>query len=116
MCEKCLAGNAKGLPFGKAKRASIPLELIYSNIYGLMNVTARHGNKYFISFMDDFTRYSHIYLISHISEALPCFKPYNAFIENNLNIKINSLRTDWGYEYLSNLFKAYYDDKGILDN
>ena len=30
-----------------------------------MNVRARHGAHYFITFIDDFTKYSDIYLISH---------------------------------------------------
>ena len=60
-----------------------------------------------------FTRFGHIYLISHRSEALDCFKIYSKFVENQLNIKIKYLRTDRGCEYLSNLFKAYYAEKGI---
>ena len=42
-CESCLAGKATAKPFGKASRASSPLELIHSDIYGPMNVKARHG-------------------------------------------------------------------------
>ena len=46
VCEKCLAGKAKRLLFGKAKRATLPLELIHSDICGLMNIRARHGAQY----------------------------------------------------------------------
>ena len=52
-------------------------------------------------------------MISHRSEALDCFKRYSTLVENQLNIKIKFLRTDRGREYLSNLFKAYCDEKGI---
>ena len=78
-----------------------------------MNVRARHGGKYFITFIDDFTRFGHVYLISHISKALDCFKRYSTLFENQLNTKIKSLRTDRGREYLSDLFKAYCGEKGI---
>ena len=40
ICEHCLVGKATRLPFGKAKRAILPLQLIHSDIYGLMNVRA----------------------------------------------------------------------------
>ena len=50
-----MAGKATRLPFGKAKRACFPLELIHSDICGPMNVRARHGAQYFITFIDDFT-------------------------------------------------------------
>ena len=101
------------MPFGKAKRACFPLELIHSDICGPINVRERHGAQYFIIFIDDFTQFSHVYLISHRSKALDCFKRYNTLVENQLNTKIKSLRIGRGREYLSNLFKAYYDEKGI---
>ena len=37
---------------------------------------ARHGADYFITFIDDLTRFGHVYLISHKSDALDCFKRY----------------------------------------
>ena len=78
-----------------------------------MNIRARHGAQYFITFIDDFTRFGHVYLISHRYEALDCFKSYSALVENKLNTKIKSLRTDKGREYLYDLFKTYCDEKGI---
>ena len=74
VCEQCLAGTATRLPFGKAKKACFPLELIHSDICGPMNVRARHGAQYFIIFIDDFTRFDHVYLISHRYEALDYLK------------------------------------------
>ena len=68
---------------------------------------------YFITFIDDFTRYGHVYLISHKSEAFECFKRYSRLVENQLNVNIKALRTDRGRECLYDLFKNYCDDKGI---
>ena len=79
-----------------------------------MNVRARHGAQYFITFIDDFTRFGHIYLISHISEALDFFKRYSTLAENQLSIKIKSLQTNRGCEYLFDLFKEYCNEKGIV--
>ena len=106
-------GKATRLPFVKPKRATFPLQLIHFDICGLMNVRARHGAHYFITFIDDFTRYDHVYLISHKYEALECFKRYSRLVENQLNVNIKALRTNQGREYLFDLFKNYYDDKGI---
>ena len=112
-CEHCLAGKATRLPFGKAKRAISPLQLIHSDICGPLNVRARHGADYFITFIDDFTRFGHVYLISHKSDALDYFKRYTNLVENQLNVKIKTLRTDRGREYLSDQFKSFCDEKGI---
>ena len=113
-CEHCLVGKSKRKPFGKATRASFSLQLIHSDICGPMNVRARHGDSYFITFIDDFTRYSHVYLISHKSEALDCFRRYVSLVENQLDKSIKALRTDRGREYLSKQFKELCDEKGIM--
>ena len=97
-CEHCLVEKSKRKPFGKTTRASFPLQLIHSDIYGPMNVRARHGDSYFITFIDDFTRYSHVYLISHKSEALDCFRRYVSLVENQLDNSIKALKTDHGRE------------------
>ena len=46
-CEHCLVGKSKRKLFGKATRASFPLQLIHSDICGPMNVRARYGGFYF---------------------------------------------------------------------
>jgi hypothetical protein len=74
ICEHCLAGKSTRKLFGKGIRATVPLELIHSDVCGPMNVRARHEASYFITFIDDFTRYGHVYLVSHKLEALDCFK------------------------------------------
>jgi len=69
-----------------------------------MNLRARHGANYFIMFIDDFTRFDHVYLISYKSEALDCFIRYTNLVENKLSTKIKALRTGRGHEYLSEQF------------
>ncbi|KAA0026242.1 gag/pol protein [Cucumis melo var. makuwa] len=56
-CESCLEGKMIKRPLtGKGYRAKKPLELIHSDLYGPMNVKARGGFEYFISFIDDYSR------------------------------------------------------------
>ena len=97
-CEHCLVRKSKRKPFGEATRASFPLQLIHSDICSPMNVRARHGGSYFITFIDDFTRYGHVYLNSHKSEALNYFRHYVSLVENQLDNSIKALRTDHGRE------------------
>ena len=78
-----------------------------------MNVRARHGSFYFITFIDDYTRYGHVYLISHKSKALDCFKRYMRLVESQLDKSIKALRANRGREYLSEQFKELCDEKGI---
>jgi len=81
-CEPCLAGKATIKPFSKAMRDwSSPLELIHSDIFGPMNVKARHGDIYFITLIDDYSRYGYVYLLSHRYEALDVIKRFVAEVE-----------------------------------
>ena len=73
-CEHCLKGKMTRKPFGIGTRADFSLQLIHFDICGPMNVRARQRAYYFITFIDDHTRYGQIYLILHKSEALSCFK------------------------------------------
>jgi len=82
-CKNCLAEKITHKSFRKAKRAEFPLQLIHSEICGSMKVKARSGVAYFITFIDVFTRFGYVYLISHKSEALECFKIYMNEVEIN---------------------------------
>ena len=90
------------------------MQLIHSDIYGPMNVKARHGDLYLITFIDYYTRYGHVYLISHKSDALNYFKRFLTMVENQLDQIVKTLRTDRGRQYLSDQFKRLCYEKGIV--
>ena len=89
-CEYCLADKTTRKPFNKVTRAEIPLQLICFDICGPMSIRARYGAFYFITFIDDFTRYSHVYLISHKLKVLDCFRRYINLVDNQLDKKIKT--------------------------
>jgi len=71
-CEPCLAGKATINSFSKAMRVSSLLELIHSDMCGPMNVKAHHGVIYFITLINDYSRYGYAYLLSHAMRHLMC--------------------------------------------
>ena len=113
MCEPCLAGKAYRKPFGKAPRATHPLELVHSDICGPINVKARHGASYFLTFIDDYSCFSYVYLISHRFEALDCFKRFMVEVENLKERNLKVFRINRGREYLSKQFQELCEEKGI---
>ena len=79
-------------PFtGKGIRASQPLELIHSDVCEPMNVKARGGYEYFVTFIDDYSRYGYVYLMHHKSDTFEKFKEYRAEVENQLCKTIKTL-------------------------
>ena len=81
-CKSCLLGKMTKLPFtGKGEWAYDILSLIHTDICGPMSVSARGGYSYFITFMDNLSRYGYIFLIRHKSESFEMFKRYKNEIE-----------------------------------
>ncbi|MCQ7056827.1 DDE-type integrase/transposase/recombinase, partial [Clostridioides difficile] len=78
-----------------------------------MSIQARGGFEYFVTFIDDYSRYGYIYLMRHKSECFGKFKEFKAEVENRHGKSIKSLRSDRGGEYLSNEFRQYLLDSGI---
>jgi hypothetical protein len=72
------------------------------------------GRRYFITFIDDCTRFCYVYLLKTKDKALHYFKVYNAEVENQLEKKIKRLRSDRGGEYFSNEFSEFCAVLGII--
>jgi hypothetical protein len=74
----------------------------------------RGGKKYFVIFVDDYSRFTKLYLLRSKDEALEMFIKYKIEVENQKNIRIKRLRTDRGGEYESNPFKEFCEQNGII--
>ena len=83
-----------------------PLELIYIDVCGPMNTLSLGGNRYFVTFINDFTRKTWIYILRNKSEVFDCFKKFKV-VEKQSRYKLKMVRCDGGGEYTSNKFKAF---------
>jgi len=72
----------------------------------------RGGKNYFVTFIDDYSRYTKVYLIKCKDEAFDVFLTYKAEVENQLNKKIKRIRSDRGGEYV--LFNDYCVREDII--
>ena len=70
--------------------------------------------KYYITFIDDYSRYTKLYILRHKDETGEMFLKYKAEVENQLGKKIKRLRTDRGGEYESNPFNSFCEEHGII--
>ena len=64
----------------------------------------RGGKYYFITFIDDCSRYTYVYLLRTKDEALSKFKIYVIEVENKLNRKVVTFKSERGGEYTSKEF------------
>lgn len=72
------------------------------------------GAKYFVQFIDDHTRYVHIYFLKQKSDAPNYFKNYKNLVENQLDLKIKALRSDNGTEYFNKQVSDFTNQHGII--
>ena len=98
-CVKCIKGKRTNIKGKSSNRASRVLELIHTDICGPFPSASMNGQQYFITFIDDYSRYGYLYLIHEKSQASDVFKTYKAEVENQLNMKIKAVRSDRGGEY-----------------
>ena len=74
----------------------------------------RGGKQFYITFIDDYSRYTRVYLLRNKDEARYVFIKYKNEVENQVSKKIKRLRTDRGGEYESNPFNSFCEDHGII--
>jgi hypothetical protein len=116
-CEICQLTKFKKIPFQKehvATRAKKPLELIHTDI-GYLIHTTWFGEKYVISFIDDYTRLQKLYLMKTKSseEALEKFKEYLNYVGRYHRTEYKTLRADGGGEFTSKDFKQFCKNNKI---
>ena len=92
VCESFLEGKMMIIYFStNGERAKEPLELVHTDVCGLLNVQALSGYEYFVIFIDDFSRYGYVYLTQRKSETFVKFKEFVAEAEKQLGKSLKTL-------------------------
>ena len=79
----CLMGKQFRFPFKESSwRATKKLQLIHSDLCGPQSTPSLNGNKYFIIFIDDYTRMCWIYFMKKKLEVAEVFMKFKKWIEN----------------------------------
>ncbi|KAJ3474116.1 hypothetical protein NLI96_g12644 [Meripilus lineatus] len=95
--------EGKGTPFPQQaeNRHSLPLDLIFSDVHGPLPTQTIQGYRYWITFLDDATKFCYVVLLRKKNEAFQAFQIYKAYAENLLSRRIGTLRDNKGGEYIS---------------
>ena len=115
VCHGCELGKSKRFPFPKSsqRKTTKPLQLIHSDLCGPLNIPSVGGSRYFITFIDDYSRYVTVYFLKTKDEAYEKFVEYVSLVENQLDLTVKKFRSDGGGEYISNEFKDFCRSRGI---
>ena len=81
-CPFCCLGKIHNFPFSHSTTVySLPLEMIYTDLWGPAPIQSKNGYTYYISFVDASTRFTWMYLIKNKSDALEIFKMFKTQVE-----------------------------------
>lgn len=97
-------------------KSHFPLELIHSDIWGPVPNFLISGVKFYMTFIDDYSRYCWIYPLTFKSQVFDVFFKFKALVENMSNLsncRIKLLQTGGGGEYTSTTFKNFLTLNGI---
>ena len=115
ICDECTVGKqpCDSFPTAPAWRAEHILELVHSDLCGPINPASCSGKRYFLTFIDDYSRKTWVYLLHEKSEAFAAFQSFKSKVEKMTDYSIKCLRTDRGGEFNSRAFMTYCEQHGI---
>ena len=113
-CDTCFRTKLKQLSYPlSVNRASKPLEIIHTDVCGPIESVSFDGFKYFVIFVDDYSKFCVLYNLKSRSEVFDCFRHFKKYIENKLNFKIVNLKSDNAGEFSSLKFESFLNENGI---
>ena len=88
-------GKQKRTPIKpRGSKSTKPLQLVHSDLCGKMNTPSLGRGEYFLTFIDDCTHYTWVYVLKWKSEIFDKFQKWKALVENKSGHKLKVLRTD----------------------
>ena len=91
-CKGCERGKNIKNPFPKSEtKTKGTFELIHYDVCGPILSIPLSGYEYHVTFIDDYSRKTWIYLLKNKSEVFEKFKEFKALIENHSEKRIKTL-------------------------
>jgi hypothetical protein len=99
-CSDYVQAKTHKIPFSpSSSKATAPLEVIHTDVWGPSPVTSTNENKYYVHFIDQYSRFGWLYYCSSKSDILTIFKLFKAHVENLLSGTIKTIQCDGGIEF-----------------
>ncbi|CAL9020877.1 unnamed protein product, partial [Prunus brigantina] len=115
-CRFCTIGKQSKIAFkqrNKEEESTGVLDYIHTDVWGPSPVKSKGGARYFVTFLDDFSRKVCVYFMNEKSEVFTKFKEWKAEVENLTGRKIKILKRENGGEYKDNKFLEFCRSEGI---
>lgn len=99
VCERCVRGKQCRTTYHfRPYRAEKPGEVIHTDVCGPMENKSLGGTVYFLCFKDDWSKYRHVFFLSHKSEVPACLETFLAEVRIAVHT-VKLFRADQGREF-----------------
>ncbi|CAH9077265.1 unnamed protein product [Cuscuta europaea] len=113
-CVSCKLGKSHRIPFQDVIHNFIAsLQLIHSYVWQ-SPILSNLEFKYYVSFIDDFSRFTWVYPMHKKSEVFTHFCNFQNLVENLFDCKIKCFQSDGGGEFVNSSFQNHFLKCGIL--
>ncbi|KAK1612620.1 hypothetical protein QYE76_036293 [Lolium multiflorum] len=115
VCSACVAGKQlkKKHPIKSIVTTSRPLELLHLDLFGPSHYDTLGGSKYGLVIVDDYSRYSWVFLLKSKDETYREFITFAKKAQRMYESEIKAIRTDNGTEFKNYTMQEFVDDEGI---
>ncbi|CAL8083793.1 unnamed protein product [Prunus armeniaca] len=114
-CDTCILAKSHRVPYPlSANKCTTPFTLIHSDVWGPSPITAPSGVRWFVTFIDDCTRMTWLYLLKNKNEVFSRFQSFHKQMKTQFNAQIQILRSDNGGEFVNHDFQTYFQQHGII--
>ena len=106
-CVSCQLGKQPALLFNSSESLSTDIfDFIHSDVWGPSPISSIGRSRYFVVFVDDYSRYSWIFHMKHRSELLQVYSNFAKLVETQFSKRIKIFRSDNALEYTQYAFQA----------
>ena len=115
-CEAYQLGKHHRVPFASRNESCVssPFHLVHSDIWGPINTPSLLGFRYFVIFVDDYSKVTYLYLMKQRSELYSIFKSFYMEIKTQFNASLHIFRSDNVHEYFHTSLSQFFYDHGII--
>ncbi|CAL2226645.1 unnamed protein product [Prunus armeniaca] len=113
-CKTCVMAKSHRTVFPLSNnKAALPFALAHSDVWGPARVTS-HGFRWFVTFIDDCTRLTWVYLMKHKHDVASILPVFCVMVSTQFHVHVKVLRTDNGGEYVNHTLIQFFCDQGII--
>ena len=114
-CEVCQLAKHHRVSYPLSNnKASFPFQLIHTDVWGPSRVPNISGARWFVSFIDDCSRVTWLFLMKNKSDVSTILPVFLKMINTQFGEKVKIIRSDNGTEFFNLTLGSFFQKEGII--